>query len=445
MRLSTRSRYSIRALLDILMNGGGVRPVPLSKVAERQEVSEKYLEQLFIILKKAHIVKAARGVKGGYILAKRPEEIYLGDILRLTELDVTPVKCTECDRMDRCICKVCWDNLGKIITNFIDSITLSDINQMSITMDERKGPIEDLTTIELKEEIKRLKRERDAVILVHNYQRPEIQEIADYLGDSLDLSRLASKLPQSIIVFCGVKFMAESAKVLSPEKTVLLPRLDAGCPMADMITAEELKEMKKEYPKAKVVCYVNTSADVKAESDICCTSANAVKAVKSLKSKRIIFVPDKNLANYVAEQTKKEIIPWHGYCYVHEFITLSDIKEQKRLHPDARVMVHPETRPEVVKVADYVLGTMGMVNLAKKSIIKEFIVGTEEGLVHRLRKENPGKKFYLPSRKPICSNMKKTHLEDLYYGLRDLKFKIEIDKTIIKKAKRALKKMIAIK
>ncbi|TES93005.1 MAG: quinolinate synthase NadA [Candidatus Cloacimonadota bacterium] len=449
MRLSTRSRYCVRALLDIMVNGGGVKPVPLSKVAERQEVSEKYLEQIFIILKKANIVKATRGVKGGYILAKEPKEICLGDILRVTELEVTPVKCSAnkdyCDRMDRCICKVCWDNLGKVITNFIDSITLEDIRQMSITIDEGMGAIVDLSLTKLNKEIKRLKKERDAVILVHNYQRPEVHEIADYLGDSLDLSRRAAKLPQKIIVFCGVNFMAESAKVLSPEKTVLIPRLDAGCPMADMITVEELREMKNEYPDAKVVCYVNTSADVKAESDICCTSANAVKVVESLKPKRIIFIPDKNLASYVAGQTKKEIIPWYGYCYVHEFIRLSDIKEQKRKHPDARVMVHPETKPEVVRIADFVLGTMGMINLAKKSKIKEFIVGTEEGLVNRMRRENPEKKFYLPSRRPVCVNMKRTRLEDVYHSLMEMKYKIEIEKDTIKKAQKALKKMIAIK
>ncbi|MCK4234965.1 quinolinate synthase NadA [candidate division WOR-3 bacterium] len=445
MRLSTRSRYSIRALLDILANGGVRKPVSLRKVAERQNVSEKYLEQLFILLKKAGIVKAERGVKGGYTLGKEPEKIYVGDILRLTELDVTPVPCIGCNRIERCICKVYWDDLGEIIMGFVDSVSLEDINQRSITMGEKRRTGRDFSTVELKNEINRLKSERDAVLLVHNYQRPEIQEIADYLGDSLDLSRIASRLPQKIIVFCGVKFMAESAKVLSPEKTVLIPRFDAGCPMADMITTDELREMKKEYPNAKVVCYVNTSAEVKANCDICCTSANAVNVVESLKAKKILFIPDKNLADYVDRQTKKEVIPFHGYCYVHEFIEKWDIEEQKRLHPDARVMVHPETKPQVVKIADYVLGTNGMVNLAKKSKIKEFIVGTEEGLVARLKRENPQKKFYLPSRKPICSNMKRTHLEDVYYSLRDMKYRIEIDQKIIKKAQKALKKMIAIK
>jgi quinolinate synthase len=283
------------------------------------------------------------------------------------------------------------------------------------------------------------------VLLVHNYQRPEVQQIADYIGDSLDLSRRAARVKEKVIVFCGVKFMAESAKVLSPKKIVLLPRMDAGCPMADMITTEELREMKKEFPKAKVVCYVNTSAAVKAECDICCTSANAVKVIEQLKAKQVIFVPDRNLAHYVSRFTPTEIIPWHGYCYVHEFILLEDIKEQKRLHPKAVVMVHPETKPEVVDFADHVLSTNGMVKMAKKSKAKEFIVGTEEGLVTRLERENPGKKFFLPRRRPICSNMKRTRLSDVYFSLKEMRFAIEIEQEIIKKAQRALEKMVAIK
>jgi len=445
MRLSTRSRYSMRALFDILIHSKGGKPVPLSKIAERQEVSEKYLEQIFIILKKAGVVKAARGVKGGYVLVKQPIHIHMGDILRLTETDLEPAKCGECNRIDKCICKFYWNRLGKIIRNFIDSISLEDIRQMSITIDEEKGASKEFSDSELAGEIKRLKRERNAAILVHNYQRPEIQEIADYLGDSLDLSWKASKVSQDIIVFCGVKFMAESAKVLSPDKTVLIPRFDAGCPMADMITVEELTEMKEENPDAAVVCYVNTSAEIKAVSDICCTSANAVKVVESLDSEKVIFVPDRNLADYVSKQTKKEIIPWYGYCYVHEFIEVADITEQKMLHPDAKTVVHPETKPAVVNMADYVLGTGGMVELAKTSDIKEFIIGTELGLVDRLRRENPGKSFYLPKRKPICSNMKKTHLLDVYLSLKDMKHKIELDKDIIKRAGKALKKMIEIK
>jgi quinolinate synthase len=444
MRLSTRSRYSVRALLDILVNGGDYKPVPLSEISERQDLSEKYLEQLFIKLKKEGIVKAKRGRGGGYLLAKSPEKITLGEVLRLTELDVTPVNCHRCKRTDKCICKVYWDDLGDIIMDYIDSVTLEDINQKAITVEEKMSGDLSEVEINLKEEIKRLKDSRKAVILVHNYQSAEIQEIADYLGDSLDLSRRASKLPHKVIVFCGVKFMAESAKVLAPQKTVLLPSYDAGCPLADMITVDELREMKKEYPKAKVVCYVNTAAEIKAESDICCTSANAVSVVNSLKAKQVIFVPDRNLANYVSKHSKKDIIPWNGFCYVHEFIEKSEIEELKKLHPKAKVVVHPETKPEVVDIADYVLGTGGMVKLAKESKHKEFIIGTEEGLVIRLRRENPRKQFYLPARKPICSNMKKTHLEDVYYSLRDMKYRVELDKQVIKKAKKSLQKMISI-
>jgi len=444
MRLSTRSRYSCRALIDMLINGVEAEPVPLSNIAERQKVSEKYLEQLFIILKKAGIVRAIRGVKGGYVLAKRPDEISMGDILRLTELDISPVKCSKCERKEECIFKDYWDSLGGKIKDFVNSITFEDIRQRAITIKVGKEPIGKMSISEFTKGIKRLKKQRDAVILVHNYERKEIQELADYLGDSLDLSRIAAKLPEKVIIFCGVRFMAESAKILSPDKTVLIPRIDAGCPLADMITVEELKEMKKKYPSAKVVCYVNTYADIKAESDICCTSANAVEVVESLKADKIIFVPDKNLGNYVAQNTEKEIIPWYGYCYVHDLIKVDEIEEQKKLHPNATVMVHPETKPEVVKIADYVLGTGGMVKLAKSSDINEFIVGTEEGLVNRLQNENPEKKFYLPRRKPLCSNMKKTRLKDLYYSLKNMQYRFEIADNVLKKAQRALKRMIKI-
>ncbi|OQX51997.1 MAG: hypothetical protein B5M53_09740 [Candidatus Cloacimonas sp. 4484_209] len=446
MRLSTRSRYSCRALIDMLVNGAERKPVPLSKIAERQEVSEKYLEQLFIILKKAGIVKSVRGVKGGYVLAKRPDEISMGDILRLTELDISPVDCSKCYRKNRCICRIYWEILGEIIEDYVDSITFDEINRRVKALKSKKmvKAKDKNKNADLIKKINVLKKERNAVVLAHNYQRNEVQEIADYLGDSLDLSRLASKLPQKIIVFSGVRFMAESAKVLAPEKTVLIPRMDAGCPMADMITAEELRAMKKQYPDAKTVCYVNTYADVKAECDICCTSANAVKVVESLKAKKIIFVPDRNLADYVAKQTKKKIIPWEGFCYVHEFIELDEIKKLKKLHPKAVIVVHPETKPEVVKIADYVLSTNGMVKLAKDSKIKEFIIGTEKGLVNRLKRENPKKNFYLPKRKPLCSNMKRIQLEDIYHSLKDMKYEVKMDKGILKKARKSLERMIAI-
>ncbi len=445
MRLSTRSRYSVRALVDIICNGGENEPIPLSRIAVRQDVSEKYLEQLFIILRKGGIVKSARGVKGGYILTKSPRKIFLGDILRLMELDIQPVSCDECDKVDTCQCTYCWQGFGQVIMRYVDSISLKDICEGKISLPAiESGGAMPTKAKDIIAEINELKKRRKAVLFAHNYQRAEIQEIADYVGDSLDLSRRATKLKKDIIVFSGVKFMAESAKVLSPQKRVLLPRMDAGCPMADMITAEELREMKREYPKAKVVCYVNTSVEVKAESDVCCTSANAVKMVNHLAAKQIIFVPDRNLAHYVSRFTAAQIIPWHGYCYVHEFIRLEDIKEQKRMHPKALVLVHPETKPEVVDFADHVLSTNGMVKMAKRSKMNEFIIGTEEGLVARLRRENPGRKFYLPRKPPLCSNMKKTTLIDIYKSLKEMQYDIEISEEVLKKARKALDRMVAV-
>jgi quinolinate synthase len=446
MRLSTRSRYSVRALVDIICNGGESEAVPLSRIAVRQDVSEKYLEQLFIILRRGGIVKSVRGVKGGYVLTKSPEEIFLGDILRLMELDIQPVSCDACDKIDNCMSTYCWQGFGKVIMDYVDSISLKDICEGRFSLpDVHAADTVPSRKEDIIEEIEKLKKKRNAVLFAHNYQRAEIQEIADHIGDSLDLSRRAATLKKDTIVFSGVKFMAESAKVLSPQKTVLLPRMDAGCPMADMITAEELREMKQEYPRATVVCYVNTSVEVKAESDVCCTSANAVKIVNHLGAKQVIFVPDRNLAHYVSRFTQAQIIPWHGYCYVHEFISLESIKEQKRLHPEARVLVHPETKPEVVDFADHVLSTNGMVKMAKGSKAKEFIIGTEEGLVARLRRENPAKKFYLPRKPPICSNMKKTRLIDIYRSLKGMKYPIEIEEEVIDRARDALDKMIAVR
>ncbi|TFG92686.1 MAG: quinolinate synthase NadA, partial [Candidatus Atribacteria bacterium] len=262
------------------------------------------------------------------------------------------------------------------------------------------------------EEINKLKKEKNAIILVHNYQRAEIQDIADYLGDSLELAKQASETKARIIVFCGVRFMAETAKILSPEKTVIIPRKDAGCPMADMITAEDLRRLKKNYPDAKVVSYVNTNADVKAESDICCTSANAVKVVKNISAKRIIFTPDRNLAAYCQRYVDKEIIPWNGYCYVHEKIREEEVSLAKEKFPDALLLVHPECNPSVIDLADEVLSTSGMVSFAKKSDKKRFLIGTEEGLIYRLKKENPEKEFYAAGTAKMCRNMKLTTLND---------------------------------
>jgi len=292
------------------------------------------------------------------------------------------------------------------------------------------------------EKIAKLKKEKNAVILVHNYQRSEIQDIADFLGDSLGLSRKAAKTDAKIIVFCGVCFMAETAKILSPKKIVLLPRKEAGCPMADMITAENLRILKEKYPDAKVVSYVNTNADVKAESDICCTSANAVEIVKKVKANKIIFTPDKNLAAYCQRFTNKEIIPWNGYCYVHEKIRKEEVRLAKEKFPDALLLVHPECNPSVIDLADEVLSTSGMVNFAKKSDKKRFLIGTEEGLIYRLKKENPGKEFYTAGTAKMCRNMKLTTLNDVYLSLKEERYAIELPEGIIESAQKALEAML---
>jgi len=299
----------------------------------------------------------------------------------------------------------------------------------------------------LVEKIKELKKKRNAVILVHNYQREEVQDIADFLGDSLGLSIEASKTDASVIVFCGVYFMAETAKILSPQKTVIIPSKDAGCPMADMITKEDLKRLKEKHPNAKVLCYVNTPAEVKALSDYCCTSANAVKIVNGLlkDEKEIIFVPDKYLASYVSSQTKKNFIIWNGYCPTHVKILAEDILKQKKLHPNAEVLVHPECTPEVIKLADKVLSTEGICKYAKTSKAKEFIIGTEVGIIYRLKKENPDKFFYPVSNNIICPNMKKITLEKVLWALEELNFEVSLQEDIILKAKEAIKRMLDFK
>ena len=296
---------------------------------------------------------------------------------------------------------------------------------------------------ELISKIKKLKKEKNAVCLVHNYQRPEIYEIADFMGDSLELARAAEKTDADIIVFCGVDFMAESAKILNPTKKVLHPNRLAMCPMAQTVTAEKLREKKKEFPDAAVVCYINTTAAVKAECDICCTSANASRVVDSLKEKRVIFVPDKNLALNVAAKTKKEIIPWEGHCYVHDKIFIEKAKAAIELHPDAEFIAHPECRPEVVALADAVCSTSQMIEYAKKSNAKEFIIATEEGMVNRLSMEVPGKKFYTIG--GTCLQMKKIHLSDVLTSLQEEKFEVTLPEEVRLKAKRALDRMLEVK
>ncbi len=292
------------------------------------------------------------------------------------------------------------------------------------------------------EKIKELKDKKNAVILVHNYQRGEVQEIADYLGDSLDLSRKANTTDAEMIVFCGVKFMAETAKILSPEKKVILPREEAGCPMANMVTPEDILKLRREHPNAKVVSYVNTNADVKAVSDVCCTSANAVKVVQNIDADEIIFVPDRNLGSYVKRFTDKKIILWNGFCYVHDRISKKEVLSAKEKFPQALLLVHPECRPEIIDIADEVLSTSGMIKFAKKSNAKSFLIGTEEGIIYRLKKENPNKEFYCAGTPKICSNMKLTHLEDVYNALNEEKHEINLTNDIISASKKALEEML---
>lgn len=297
---------------------------------------------------------------------------------------------------------------------------------------------------EILDEIERLKAERNAVIIAHNYQIPDVQDIADFVGDSLQLSREAAELDSDVIVFCGVHFMAETAAILAPDKTVLIPDARAGCPMADMITADELRQWKEEYPGTKVVCYVNTTAEVKAECDICCTSANVIKVVESIADDTILFAPDRNLAAYVARFSDKKVIPWDGYCYVHHDFRARHVQERKELFPEAEVWVHPECRPEVIDLADKVLSTGQMVKETQVTGMKEVILGTEEGIIHRLNKLNPKTRFIPLKDHSVCSNMKKIDLPKVLRALEEMRFKIDVPEDISRKARQAIEKMIRI-
>ncbi len=302
--------------------------------------------------------------------------------------------------------------------------------------------------MDLSQKILELKREKKAVILAHNYQRPEIQEIADYVGDSIELSRKAAEEKDAkMIVFSAVDFMAESAAIMNPAKKVLLPCLGARCPMAQMLTVDEIKRAKKLYPKAPVVLYVNTLAVCKAECDVCCTSANAVEVIKSLDSQTILFGPDKNLAEYVSQKTGKQLIPIpeNGFCPTHLLFQPEDVTVHKMQHPDAVVMVHPECSSEMRQTADFIGSTSKMCRYAKESSAKEFIVGTEEGILHRLRKENPQKNFYLSYEGAICPNMKLTTLERLYASLKEEKNVVKVPENVAKKARASLERMFEVK
>lgn len=294
------------------------------------------------------------------------------------------------------------------------------------------------------EKIQELKKKHNAVILGHNYQLPEIQDIADYTGDSLELSKIAARTDADMIVFCGVYFMAETAKILSPKKTVLIPDKNAGCPMANMINVEELRDFKNQHPGVPVVAYVNTSADIKAEVDICCTSGNAINVVKNMDSDKVLFVPDKSLGSYVAKMVpEKEVICWQGFCPTHHRILAVDVVKAKREHPNALVVSHPECNFDVVALSDIVDSTSGMIRRINESTEKEFIICTERGLIHQFQKSNPDKVFYNPSPLNICPNMKKITLEKLLWCLEDLKYEITLSDDIIARSRNAMEKMIA--
>jgi quinolinate synthase len=322
--------------------------------------------------------------------------------------------------------------------------------------------------ISLREKIITLAKEKNALILAHNYQRNEVQDIADFTGDSLELSRIAASKECDIIVFCGVNFMAESASILSPHKTVLLPEYTACCPMADMVTVDDMRElktnfpgftftsgytypadftlrdMKKLHPGVPVVAYVNTTADVKAESDICCTSANGVKVVESLDTDRVICVPDRNLAAWIAKKTNKEVIAWDGFCHVHERVTSGDVTSARKEHPDALVLAHPECKMEVLELSDHVTSTSGMLRYAESSDAREFIIGTETGLLYKLRKDNPDKIFYPLRKDMLCPNMKKTSLKSVANALETMSHIIRVPEEIRVPAKKALDRMLEI-
>lgn len=300
----------------------------------------------------------------------------------------------------------------------------------------------DLKNEELKKEIQALKVKQKAVILAHNYQRDEVQEIADFTGDSLSLAKTAVNVKAEVIVFCGVRFMAETAYILNPNKLVLMPEPRAGCPLADMITVEELRQLKADNPRVPVVCYVNSSAEIKAESDVCCTSANAVAIIKNIPQKKLIFIPDANLARYAASQTSKDIIIWPGYCPTHQKIKPEQILSLKEKYPQAVFLAHPECQASVLALADFVGSTSEIYKQAKKTQAKVVIVGSELGMLYRLQKESPEKLFLFPSKETICPNMKATNLKKVHRSLVELKTPVTVPEETRQLAAAAVKRMV---
>ena len=297
----------------------------------------------------------------------------------------------------------------------------------------------------LKERILQLKKERNAIILAHYYQRDEIQEIADFRGDSFLLAQKAATTEADVIVFCGVHFMGESAKILAPNKMVVIPDERAGCPMADMVNVEGLRALKRQHPNAKVVAYINTSADVKAETDICCTSANAVNVVNSVESDEVIWVPDKNLGDYVSKFTNKKMIIWEGYCNTHDMLSVRDVMEMKALYPASQFVVHPECRPEVVKLGDFVGSTTAILKYCRESEHKEFIVATEDGVGYQQRVDSPDKTFRFASKYLVCPNMKVNNLKKVARCLETLSPQIHVPEQVAAKAIQSLERMLQVK
>ena len=297
---------------------------------------------------------------------------------------------------------------------------------------------------ELQEEVLELKRALNAIIVAHNYQRPEVQDIADFTGDSLELARKCVGIKAKVIVFCGVLFMAETAAILNPGTTVLLSHRDAGCPLADTIDVDSLREWKGRYPEAAVVAYVNTTAAIKAESDICCTSANGVEVVNAIPDEEILFIPDRNLGHYVSTRTDKKLILYPGFCATHDNLSVEEVKAARQRYPQAKVLVHPECRPEVIELADAALSTSQMLRYAKGSNAKIFLIGTEEGMLYPLRKQNPDKEFHLISNSLVCPDMKKTTLETVIETMKARKNIVTVPEEIRVRAKKAIDRMLAI-
>ncbi|GLX71451.1 quinolinate synthase NadA [Paenibacillus glycanilyticus] len=298
---------------------------------------------------------------------------------------------------------------------------------------------------ELRERLMQLKKERNAIILAHYYQRDEIQEVADFRGDSFLLAQKAAQTDADVIVFCGVHFMGESAKILAPNKTVIIPDERAGCPMADMVNVDGLRKLKAQHPNATVVTYINSSAEIKAETDICCTSANAVKVVNSVEGDEVIWVPDKNLGHYVQQNTDKKMIIWEGYCNTHDMLTVKDVEEMKAKYPNAQFVVHPECRPEVVELGDFVGSTTAIIKYCKESDCQEFIVGTEDGTGYQLRLDSPNKTFHFASKYLVCPNMKVNNLKKLVKCLETMQPQIYVPDHVADQARKSLERMLLVK